>query len=287
MAEAERIKALGEAAEREARDPVNQPTISNWLEAMGDDNPRFRAGEAPPSMAQVWTMPGLGGRPPADDPLHGMMEVLTDEGFTAVLGTNCEQTYDRYLRVGEQVAGDHRARLRGRPEADRDGRGLLRHLAQHLVRRRRAGRDDAVPGAEVQAPKPAVDRGERAGRGIRAPADEEPGHRVLLGRHRRPASCGSSAATPAARCASRPARPARTCGALDRGHVVASGRGTVFSYVVHRHPPVPGPGAADRDRAGRPRRGRPDGRRARRRARPTRSRSGCRCPWTSAGSTRT
>jgi uncharacterized OB-fold protein len=31
-----------------------------------------------------------------------------------------------------------------------------------------------------------------------------------------------------------------TCGALDRGHVVASGQGTVFSYVVHRHPPVPG-----------------------------------------------
>lgn len=30
------------------------------------------------------------------------------------------------------------------------------------------------------------------------------------------------------------------CGALDRGHVVASGAGTVFSYVVHRHPPVPG-----------------------------------------------
>jgi uncharacterized OB-fold protein len=30
------------------------------------------------------------------------------------------------------------------------------------------------------------------------------------------------------------------CLALDRGHVVVSGRGTVFSYVVHRHPPVPG-----------------------------------------------
>ncbi len=30
------------------------------------------------------------------------------------------------------------------------------------------------------------------------------------------------------------------CGALDRGHVVAVGTGTVFSYVVHRHPPVPG-----------------------------------------------
>ena len=31
-----------------------------------------------------------------------------------------------------------------------------------------------------------------------------------------------------------------TCGALDRGYVVASGNGTVFSYVIHRHPPVPG-----------------------------------------------
>jgi uncharacterized protein len=30
------------------------------------------------------------------------------------------------------------------------------------------------------------------------------------------------------------------CHAVSRSHVVASGEGTVFSYVVHRHPPVPG-----------------------------------------------
>ncbi|MDQ6526574.1 hypothetical protein RB608_23335 [Nocardioides sp. LHD-245] len=103
LAEAERIKGWGEAAERVARDEVNQPTINNWLEAMGLDNPRFTAGEAPPSMAQVWTMYGLGGKPSEDDPLHAMMRVLTDAGFTAVLGTNCEQSYDRYLAVGERV----------------------------------------------------------------------------------------------------------------------------------------------------------------------------------------
>ncbi len=106
MAEAERIEAWGEAAERVARDEVNQPTINNWLEAMGLDSPRFAAGgagEAPPSMAQVWTMYGLGGKPSEDDPLHAMMRALTDAGFTAVLGTNCEQSYDRYLRVGERV----------------------------------------------------------------------------------------------------------------------------------------------------------------------------------------
>ena len=33
--EAERIKALGEAAESVAPYPVNQPTISAWLDAMG------------------------------------------------------------------------------------------------------------------------------------------------------------------------------------------------------------------------------------------------------------
>lgn len=30
------------------------------------------------------------------------------------------------------------------------------------------------------------------------------------------------------------------CGAFDRSHVVGSGLGTVFSFVTHRHPPVPG-----------------------------------------------
>lgn len=31
-----------------------------------------------------------------------------------------------------------------------------------------------------------------------------------------------------------------SCGALDRGYVVASGRGTVHSWVVHHAPQVPG-----------------------------------------------
>jgi len=102
MAEAEAIKALSEASESIAPYEVHQSTIGTWCDAMGYDNKRFVSGEAPPSMAQVWTMPGLGRRRPDDDPLHGMMEVLTREGYTAVLGTNCEQTYERYLKVGER-----------------------------------------------------------------------------------------------------------------------------------------------------------------------------------------
>lgn len=108
LAAAEEIKARGETSPRPGRDPVNQPMINNWREAIGDDDPRWVSGEAPPAMAQVWTMRGL--RPLSDptepdqaDPLHAMMEVLTDAGYVGVLGTNCEQTYDRTLRVGEEV----------------------------------------------------------------------------------------------------------------------------------------------------------------------------------------
>ena len=83
MAEADRIKALGEASESVAPYEVNQPTIGTWLDAMGYDNDRFRQGEAPPSMAQVWTMPGLGRRRPDDDPLSTIFEVYA----SLVLGT--------------------------------------------------------------------------------------------------------------------------------------------------------------------------------------------------------
>jgi hypothetical protein len=103
MAVAEEIKSRGETYPRTGRDPVNQPMINNWVEAMGDDNPRWLAGEAPPAMAQVWTMGGLHPKRDPRDPLHSMMQVLTDAGFVGVLGTNCEQAYDRTLRVGEMV----------------------------------------------------------------------------------------------------------------------------------------------------------------------------------------
>ena len=54
MAAAERIRATGETEPRSGRDPVNQPMVNNWLEAIGDTDPRWTQGEAPPAMAQVW-----------------------------------------------------------------------------------------------------------------------------------------------------------------------------------------------------------------------------------------
>ena len=51
-------------------------------------------------------------------------------------------------------------------------------------------------------------------------------------RIQRCASCGALRHPPGPSC------PA--CHAHTRDFLVASGRGTVHSYVVHRHPPVPG-----------------------------------------------
>src|SRR5246500_2900438 len=96
------IKAAGSSKPRAARDPVNQPTTNNWLEAIGDRNPisvdeaaARAAGHpgivAPPAMIQVWTMFGLGGVRAPDDPLTKILELFDDAGYIGVVATNCEQ----------------------------------------------------------------------------------------------------------------------------------------------------------------------------------------------------
>jgi uncharacterized OB-fold protein/acyl dehydratase len=111
----EQIKAAGRSKPRAGRDPVNQPMIRHWVDAMGDDNPIYvdeaaarAAGHpgivAPPAMIQVWTMMGLGGVRPDDDPIGPIIELFDNAGYIGVVATNCEQTYHRYLRPGEDVS---------------------------------------------------------------------------------------------------------------------------------------------------------------------------------------
>ncbi|MGE2722079.1 bifunctional MaoC family dehydratase N-terminal/OB-fold nucleic acid binding domain-containing protein [Mycolicibacterium celeriflavum] len=114
-AAAERVKAEGKSKPRVGRHPVNQPMIDHWLDAMGDKNPIYVDDEAakaaghpgtvaPPAMIQVWTMMGLGGVRPDDDPLGKIIDLFDEAGYIGVVATNCEQTYHRYLRTGEEVS---------------------------------------------------------------------------------------------------------------------------------------------------------------------------------------
>ena len=101
-----------------ARDPVNQPMIRHWCDAMDDQNPVYTDPDfaeksvhggivAPPTMLQAWVMRGLRPpRPPESRKPSARDEVfalLDDAGFTSVVATNCVQEYRRYVHPGDQL----------------------------------------------------------------------------------------------------------------------------------------------------------------------------------------
>lgn len=95
-----RLAVAGERPGPPCPDPVNAAMIRNWTQALGD--PRTWDDVAPPAMIQVWSMPGLAPSPDrgvADD----LLRLLESAGYTGVVATDCAQTYDRYVKLGERL----------------------------------------------------------------------------------------------------------------------------------------------------------------------------------------
>ncbi|MER7079062.1 hypothetical protein SAMN02982929_06480 [Saccharopolyspora kobensis] len=247
---AHRIQERGPSEPRAARDPVNLPMINNWVEAIGDRNPVYTDESAaaasvhgglvaPPAMAQVWTMGGLHPQRDPADPLYAMMAELDEAGFTSVVATNCEQTYHRYLRHGEQVTVSTRLDSVVGPKTTALGEGWF-------VTTRNTWFVDGEPVAEMlfrvlkfrppeqqpEAPKPEV------GTAVIRPAIGADTAYFWAGtaagelRIQRCGQCGLLRHPPGPMCPE--------CGATKRIHLVSEGRGEIYSYVVHHHPPVPG-----------------------------------------------
>jgi hypothetical protein len=249
-AAAERLAAAGESRARPGRDPVNLPMIRNWVEAIGDTSPVWTDAAAaaasghgglvaPPAMIQVWTMPGLHRGRGDDDPLGQMSQALDEAGYTSVVATNCDQVYHRYLRHGEQVSV--RASLLDvtGPKRTALGEGWFVTTRSTWY----AG-DEPVATMDFRilkfrpAPRPAP-----AGAVLRPPASPDTaffwaGTAAGELRIQECGQCGARRHPPGPMCP--------RCGAAQRpaggepGYVVAAGTGTVYSYVVHHHPPVPG-----------------------------------------------
>ena len=240
------------AKPRAGRDPVNQPTINNWVEAIGDRNPIYtdevaarEAGHpgivAPPAMIQVWTMYGLAGDRPTDDPMGPMMKLFDEAGYIGVVATNCEQTYHRYLRPGEEVSIASEMRDVVGPKQTALGEGWF--VNQHITWR--VGDEDVAemewrilkfkPREDSAAPalvpedldanammRPAVSRDTAFfWEGVKA-------HELRVQR----LQDGSPQHPPVPALWQDKSEP------ID--YVVASGKGTVFSFVVHHAPKVPG-----------------------------------------------
>ncbi|MGC9378833.1 FAS1-like dehydratase domain-containing protein [Streptomyces sp. MH13] len=101
-----------------AQDPVNQPMIRHWAEAMGDTNPVYTDAEAaratgragvvaPASMVQAWTMRGYAATvaPTAGrDGVDELVDLLDEGGYTSVVATDSEFTFLRELSPGDHVA---------------------------------------------------------------------------------------------------------------------------------------------------------------------------------------
>ncbi|MFW0793976.1 OB-fold domain-containing protein [Gordonia sp. CPCC 205515] len=258
---ADAIKADGLSAPKAGRDPINQPMINNWVEAMGDENPIYvdesaarAAGHpgivAPPAMAQVWTMRGLHGQRTDDDPLGRATEMFDDAGYTSVVATNCDTVYHRYTQPGEEVA--LRAELLDivGPKTTALGEGwffttrnvwsvgdeVVAEMSFRILKFRPPGDTEAAQAPTAEVPddldptrmlKPSVSR-DTAFFWDGIAAHELRIQQVADGSLRHPPIPATW-------------KPRTADGVVPQtDYVVSTGHGTVFSYVVHHAPKVPG-----------------------------------------------
>lgn len=254
------IAAAGPSAPDPARDPVNQAMINNWVEAIGDENPVYTDpaaaaasvhGElvAPPAMAQVWTMRGLGGVRPADDPLRRVTDLLDEAGYTSVVATNSTQTYHRYLRAGEHVSAS--AVLDGvvGPKRTALGEGWF-----VTTRTTWYVGNEAVADMTFRILKFRPPEQQDAAHSDGAARTGSEGSKAEAAQVLRPVVTQDNAffwdglregelrIQRWGETLRHPPGPVSPDGdlAAEPDYVVAAGTGTVYSFVVHHHPPVPG-----------------------------------------------
>jgi uncharacterized OB-fold protein len=245
---AERQIAVGEVRGVAATDPVNLPMIHHWADAMGDANPVYTDeavaassvhGEivAPPAMIQVWTMPGLKRDKGVATPVDEVLVTLDEGGYTGVVATNCEQTYHRYLRLGERLVPATRMTGLSGPKTTALGVG---YFVTWLVTWYSGSESVAEMMFRVLKFRPREEK--------TAPEEREPyplvpavntdtaffweGVREDELRIQKCGDCGELRHPPGPVCPS--------CRSVNRTYVVASGLGEVYSFVVHHNPPVPG-----------------------------------------------
>lgn len=237
----ERLKRhVGQAAAAggEGKDPVNEPMIRHWCEAMGHPVPAD--GSAPATMLQVWTMGGLSGHTAGtarSSAYDDVFALLDGAGYTSVVATDCEQEYLRPLRPGDRITFDaviesisprkttklgtgHFVTTRMDVQADGEPAGTHRFRILKYAPAVRTSRTSPKPAA--QRPRPVINR-DNAGywEGLER-------HELLI---QRCAGCGALRLPWLPGC--------NACGSPEWDTVRAAGEGTVFSYVVMHHPPFP------------------------------------------------
>ncbi|MGH9081690.1 MAG: bifunctional MaoC family dehydratase N-terminal/OB-fold nucleic acid binding domain-containing protein [Acidimicrobiales bacterium] len=227
---------------------------------------------APPTMLQAWIMRGLrasleadrsraeghaGGESSIDD----LMALLDTAGYTSVVATNCDQHYARPLVLGDRIEvtsvidavsaekatglGVGRFVTTRLEFADQDGGPVATMLFRILKFRPRppapAPTTAPAPATAAAATAPGASSSGSSGEPPR-PKRPRPAltldnrfffegtreHKLLI---QRCTNCGTLRHPPRPACAN--------CRSFDWDTVTASGRGTIYSYVVNHYPQVP------------------------------------------------
>jgi uncharacterized protein len=247
------VQEAGRSKPRMGRDPVNQAMIHHWVDAIGDKNPIYvdesaarAAGHpgvvAPPAMIQVWTMMGLGGERPDDDPLGRIIQLFDDAGYVGVVATNCEQSYHRYLSPGEEVSVSAELTDVVGPKQTALGEGYF--INQHITWQ--VG-DEDVAEMDWRILK-FIPREQTSLSSMEVPADLDADAMIRPATSRDTKFFWDGVNAHELRIQKRadgglqhPPVPALWQDKeLPIDYVVASGKGTVFSFVVHHAPKVPG-----------------------------------------------
>jgi len=226
--------------------------VDHWLDAIGDSNPIYvddaaakAAGHpgvvAPPAMIQVWTMAGLGGVRADDDPLGKILGLFDEAGYIGVVATNCEQTYHRYLRAGEEVSVSAELTDVVGPKQTALGEGFF--ITQKITWQS-GGEDVAEMVWRIMKFRPR----DSAPSVSAVPADLDPEQMIRPAASRDTAFFWDGINAHELRIQKRPDGTLQHPPApalwndkdVPTDYVVASGKGTVFSFVVHHAPQVPG-----------------------------------------------
>jgi uncharacterized OB-fold protein/acyl dehydratase len=241
-----------EAGEPErGADAVNQPMIRHWVEAIGDENPIYTQPEAaeksvhgeivaPPVMLQAWVMRGVRPRPAGGEgnARDELMQLLDDAGFTSVVATNCEQEYHRYLHLGDHLSTT--TIIESVSDEKATGLGVGHFVTTRVDYRADDGELVGTMRFRILKFKPGTGRSapEKRDRPLRPrPALTQDNafwfegarqHRLLIQRCTR---CGTLRHPPRPMCSE--------CRSYEWDVVDATGRGTVYSFVVNHYPQLP------------------------------------------------
>ena len=243
-------------------DPVNEAMIRHWCEAMGDLNPVYtdRAVAeksvhgglvAPPTMLQAWSMRGMAMAQQVEDASDEQLAVhrlLTSAGYPSVVATNSEQGYTRYLRPGDEVVASTVIEAISEQKATALGVGYFidtrtiftdQHgdeLGWMTFRVLKFTPNQMTPEGSAGA-KADTQAAPQKPRRLRPPLGHDNQwwwEGIAAGelRIQRCKECGTLRHPPRPMCGK--------CQSIEWDWIVSKGAGSVYSFVVLHHPPVPG-----------------------------------------------